>query len=130
MLPVGIAIAVAAGVATTPHRGARRSGQEPGHGAARLSAQPLGLLAPEATAAGQVRLRWSGIPQADSYVVSLLDGELDPLKTLGSSRTPELAVDPADFPHAPGDRPLWWMVVALREGQIIARSDAGPLRLP
>lgn len=128
MLPAGVAIAVAVGVATTPHQGGRRAADREGAGS-NLTASPM-LLAPEATAAGQVRLRWSGVPEADAYLVSLLDEDSRQIRSLGSTRAPELLIDPADVPPARASGTLLWRVVALRQGQVVARSDPAALRLP
>ena len=88
-------------------------------------------LMPARPAPGAVELRWASTPTADAYQVALYASDLTEIARLGPFADTSAVLHAAERPRGiePGTEVLW-RVFALRQGDPIATSPVGRLRLP
>jgi hypothetical protein len=91
-----------------------------GEGDAAIEVEPAQLLAD-----GAFELRWTAVPGADSYRVTILGADLSELARLPLPNQVGARFDPKSL--AAGQTAAYWRVEALREGGVIASSAPEPL---
>lgn len=116
------AVLVVAAVAVTQWLPGSRGYEDPAvRGGPRIV---VTLDAPRALADGTVELKWTSVPDADSYQVILLREDLTEVVRMPATGEYAITLDPSALP-AGATR---WQVTALREGAVAAES--APERLP
>ena len=97
-----------------------------GHGPALLH-----LEAPRTLPDGAVLLTWSSFTGADAYRVAILDLRLDPVCDLPALSETTMVLRPGALdPHARPGTKVIWRVIALRDREAIAASEARTLLVP
>jgi hypothetical protein len=89
------------------------------------------LLPASRTDTGTTVLRWRRVPGADSYTVTVQTPGYVALATLGPLADTVTTVPPVTWPQ--GERAsdhVFWQVMAMREGQVIATSAIGDAPRP
>lgn len=80
---------------------------------------------------GAVKLSWRTAAGADAFKVYFFSAELEELAVLGPQTESSIVLQPGEIPGLPGSGTLLlWRVGALKEGDEIASSPLGTLRLP
>lgn len=88
------------------------------------------LLPPESPAAGIVRLSWTAVPAAEAYRVVVYDASFDEIfSSIVTDTSVSLPLDDLAVGWQTAAT-LQWEVEALRQGDVVSRSEPGTLQKP
>jgi hypothetical protein len=76
---------------------------------------------------GVVTFRWYHVPGSDRYEIQVFDAKLEQIARFEANRQEALEVSISQIPATGG--PLWWRIVAFRNGDAVAHSPLSPLEL-
>ena len=96
------------------HEAPLRGLESPTHGGASISTQPVVIES------GTVTFRWALVPECDRYEIQVFDAKLEQVARFETNRGMALEVNIDRIPASGG--PLWWRVVAFRDGDEAAHS--------